>query len=252
MTTKIYSHNVFSEGARELSIATGFKRLKHQGSRWQPRAADTIINWGSSQPIPFANRYGLALHTLNTPQDVRIASNKLSFFRVVGDTARVPDWTTDRAVAATWPCTVARTVLNGHSGAGIVICERGVDIPNAPLYTRYVKKEAEYRVHIMNGEVIDVQKKIRDPEREPTNWHVRSHDNGFIFVRDGVVAACPQDVLLQAGLAFGASGLDFGAVDIIYNRREDRAYVLEINTAPGLTGQTVTNYAEAFKRIYAL
>ena len=43
-------------------------------------------------------------------------------------------------------------------------------------------------------------------------------------------------------------GLDFGAVDVIWNEHESKAYVLEINTAPGLEGSTVEDYKEFFNR----
>jgi D-alanine-D-alanine ligase-like ATP-grasp enzyme len=43
--------------------------------------------------------------------------------------------------------------------------------------------------------------------------------------------------------------LDFGAIDIIYNESRDQAYVLEVNTAPGLTGQTIQSYADAFRHL---
>jgi D-alanine-D-alanine ligase-like ATP-grasp enzyme len=46
-----------------------------------------------------------------------------------------------------------------------------------------------------------------------------------------------------------ALGLDFGAADVLFNARRNQAYVLEVNTAPGLEGQTVNDYAEAFKEM---
>jgi glutathione synthase/RimK-type ligase-like ATP-grasp enzyme len=42
-----------------------------------------------------------------------------------------------------------------------------------------------------------------------------------------------------------ALGLDFGAVDIIQDDGGN-FYVLEVNTAPGLEGQTIKSYAEGF------
>jgi D-alanine-D-alanine ligase-like ATP-grasp enzyme len=50
--------------------------------------------------------------------------------------------------------------------------------------------------------------------------------------------------------AVAAVGLDFGAVDIIWNQTQDRCYVLEINTAPGLCNTTCQKYAEAFTANY--
>ena len=43
--------------------------------------------------------------------------------------------------------------------------------------------------------------------------------------------------------------LDFGAVDIIWNKRHDRYYTLEVNTAPGLEGTTLERYSNAIRRL---
>jgi D-alanine-D-alanine ligase-like ATP-grasp enzyme len=44
-------------------------------------------------------------------------------------------------------------------------------------------------------------------------------------------------------------GLDFGAVDIIYNEKNNRWVVLEVNTAPGLSGETLNRYVEMIKEL---
>jgi glutathione synthase/RimK-type ligase-like ATP-grasp enzyme len=182
-------------------------------------------------------------------------ANKLEFFDHMHDSGRCVPWTDEKEAAEEWRreghVVVARKVLTGHSGNGIIICgdEDETELPQAPLYTKYIKKDSEYRLHFVGGECIDVQRKIRDPEKEPTDWKVRSHVNGFIFARDGVVV--PDDVNDQAKLIFDASGLDFGAVDVIYNRKQASAYCLEINTGPGLEGQTIQKYAEAFRKHYS-
>jgi D-alanine-D-alanine ligase-like ATP-grasp enzyme len=43
------------------------------------------------------------------------------------------------------------------------------------------------------------------------------------------------------------SALDFGAIDVIYHRPTNKAYILEGNTAPGLSGTAIEAYAEALK-----
>lgn len=253
MTIKVYSHNPYSEGSRSLSAQLGLKRIRHIGSRWTPKRGDKVINWGSSNLPDFG-----PAQIINIPDAVRVCANKLRFFETVPADCCVP-WTTDRQVTLRWlqegreAKVVCRTLLTGHSGNGIIIAESDNELVNAPLYTKYVKKQAEYRVHLIrsrNGEIrtIDIQRKIRDPEREPTDWNVRSHANGFMFVRNDVVL--PANALDNCIRAFEAVGLDFGAVDVLWNQREQRAYVLEINTAPGLTGTTVENYATAFREAF--
>ncbi len=248
---KMYCGNEGSQGGKRLAEALGIRRIKHNGSTYRPQPGDRIINWGCSGDR-FPDRL-LVGTVLNRPSAVLTASNKRLFFEAVNasdNPPRLPVFTHDQSIVqedirtnnSTW---VARQSLTGHSGHGIVIMARPEDFVLAPLYTKYVKKKEEYRVHIVRGEVIDVQRKARDRDNPNPNWQVRSHENGFVYVRNGVDA--PADVELQAKRAFETSGLDFGAVDVIWNGRE--AFVLEINTAPGLEGTTVEKYAEAFRAI---
>jgi hypothetical protein len=247
--TYVYSYNPGSQGAKELAQALNVKRLRHHGSQVQLNPGDRVICWGSSGDRVFPGGVQLC----NPKHLVARASNKLAFFQhLVGTTVQVPEWTSDPVIARGWVdsghIVVARTVLSGHSGEGIqILGEGGVDFVSAPLYTKYVKKEAEYRVHCAFGGCIDLQRKIKRPDFVGVpNWRVRNHQNGFIYVRNNVQA--PEEVKAQALEAFVQSGLDFGAVDVLWNQGQGKAYVLEINTAPGITGTTVASYSQAFKQ----
>lgn len=141
---------------------------------------------------------------------------------------------------------VCRTLLRGHSGRGIVIADDVSELVQAPLYTQYIKKQSEYRVHVFFGEVIDIQKKMRrsDTPDSEVDWRVRNHSNGFVYGRDEV--RLPDGAQQLCIEAVSALGLDFGAVDIIHNAHYDEYYVLEVNTAPGLSGTTLEVYTDAF------
>lgn len=181
---------------------------------------------------------------LNSCEAVKTAANKIKTFATIGHLC-VP-YTTDMEEAKRWegPVVVRHTVT-GNSGQGIEIVDDPLDIPEAPLYTKYIKKASEWRVHVFQGKAIDVTRKIRDPERTPTNWQVRNHDNGFIFARESGEPPC-QSIITHAIEAVAGLGLDFGAVDVIWNQHQERAYVLEVNTAPGLEGETTLKaYTEA-------
>lgn len=252
MATKIFSHNPGSRGAGELANALGISRVRHVGSRVRLGRHDTVINWGSGRALP--DHVAGAGRVINSPAAVAVASNKLRCFERIGAGARCVPYTTDAAVARAWGTkVVVRHTLNGHSGEGIEIVEPGVDIPAAPCYTKYIVKESEWRIHVLNGQVIDSTRKIRDPDHvgEP-NWAVRNHAGGFIFARNSGEPS--EDVVRQAVAAVEAVGLDFGAVDVMVSKPtrshpERLAYVLEINTAPGLVGTTVERYRDAFRRI---
>lgn len=244
MTIWIYSGDRPSHGAKALSALAGFKRLR-TGKYLKPK--DIIINWGSSNAD--YNFMPVKLF-LNRPELVSGASNKLHAFEIF-DLLKVKcvPWTVDHAVVDQWHekgCTiVGRQTLTGHSGKGIIIMEKGEPIQPALLYTKYIFKIREFRVHVVNGKVIDTQQKIKEPGKEPLTWKVRSHENGFIFARQNIMANDTRDTL--SIMATKALGLDFGAVDIVEDK-EGHFYVLEVNTAPGLEGQTISNYAEAFKQ----
>lgn len=144
----------------------------------------------------------------------------------------------------------ARTLTNSTNGKGIVeFSWPNETIPAAPLYTAYVPKKAEYRVHVFNGQVIDVQqkKKKRDFAEDLRDTHIRNVSNGYVYTRSGVVP--PAGINELACAAVAAVGYQYGAVDIIYNEKRDKLYVLEVNSRPGLMGTTVDKYVEALEKL---
>jgi glutathione synthase/RimK-type ligase-like ATP-grasp enzyme len=243
---KIFSYNPHSASAKALAEGLGIKRIRHNNSRYRYQEGDRIINWGATNPLEYAEGV-----YINDPQVVGLAADKLRTFRLYEGHNLMPPFTTDIEVARQWSrdgiAVVCRTILRGHSGRGIVIAETEQDLIPAPLYVQYIKKLDEYRVHIFQGDVIDVQRKARRVDVDNPNWQVRNHANGFVYQRNDI--APPPQVMENARAVMGMIGLHFGAVDVIWNAREERAYMLEINTAPGLVGTTLDNYIAAFRRL---
>lgn len=132
----------------------------------------------------------------------------------------------------------------GRRGRGVV--RRLRRVVDAPLYTKYVKKADEYRVHVFGGEVLDVQQKRKRQEvpNDEVDYQIRNLAGGWVFCRDNV--DCPDSVRELAVSAVRALGLDFGAVDIGFNRHDGIGYVFEVNTAPGVEGTTLDKYYAAF------
>jgi glutathione synthase/RimK-type ligase-like ATP-grasp enzyme len=222
------------------------RRVRHDG-RYRPKRRSLIVNYGSgSSPVWLGNTV-----VLNSPRACAVSGNKLSAFNAFKAAGlSIPEFTTDRTVAESWIAAggmvVARTVLNGHSGRGIVVCSSDKPLVNAPLYVRYKKKRKEFRVHVFQGQVIDVAEKRKrrvEGDRGADVGLVRNLANGWVYCRDSVV--CPADCHDLAVSACMALSLDFGAVDIIWNEKENKSYLLEVNTAPGLTGTTLVNYTNA-------
>lgn len=252
----VFSYNRFSNSARELARGLGVKRIKLTDSRFKPSGRKTVINWGSSR-LP--DNYEKC-RILNSPEKIARCSNKLTFFKYFSERSdKLPPFTTDHAVVREWlenkKSVCVRSVLQGHSGEGLSIldCFGELDqpIPDAPLYTQYIKKKEEFRVHFVNNRVVCVQRKALrtdDGRPEEPNFQIRNHDNGFVFTRNEEVdEVLMRTVTSTAYEVFRLSELDFGAVDVVYNSKHEKAYVLEINTAPGLVGSTINDYVEAFK-----
>lgn len=222
-------------------------------NRFVPRDGHTIINWGNSRQCVWQVQ---PAKVVNDFARVALASNKLSCFNQLKDKPDVciPEFTTSRDVAASWIrdgiVAVARTVLNGHSGAGIVLCDSADSLVDAPLYVQYVKKVKEFRVHVAFGSVIDVQEKRQrktDNDIKP-DFKVRNASTGWVYCREDITEPAG---LRELGLAVVRElGLDFGAVDIIWNQKHNKCVCLEVNTAPGLEGSTVTAYANAFTKAF--
>ena len=176
------------------------------------------------------------------------ASNKINTFnRWSQHGVSCPDWTQDYAIARDWiengATVFCRTRVQAHSGIGIVIADSVNGLVPAPLYTKYVKKKKEFRVHIINNRVIDIQEKRRAFGNN-SGFLIRNHANGFVFCRDNIIE--PADLRDVACRAVSALDLDFGAVDVIYNEHYDKCYALEVNTAPGLEGTTLQSYINNF------
>ena len=172
-----------------------------------------MLNWGHNNPL--FNLQGVTV--LNKPEAVRNASNKLIALTIMKEQGvRVPDFTNNIEQAREWierdRIVFCRTLLRANSGRGIVVAKTVDQLVQAPLYVKYIRKEKEYRVHVFNGQVIDVVEKRRRrgfQENNDYNRYVRSYEQGWIFARDNMVV--DDAVKAEAIKAVTALKLDFGA-----------------------------------------
>lgn len=257
MPTKLYlyPYNMGSTSAKALAELLDVKRVRQVGKfRWKP--ARKVINWGNSRIANWMVPMAMG-DLINRPAQVELASDKVATFVKLAGHVPIPDATTIMSEAAGWlmagpkfpglkHAVMCRTLTRANSGRGIVVAETTEQLVPAPLYTRYTPKQQEYRVHVFKElGVVDVQQKRRNADGV-TDPYIRNHDAGWVFCRENVHA--PQSVLNAGVDAIMALGLDFGAVDIGFHNNIGPC-VYEVNTAPGLEGQTLSNYAQAFKQL---
>lgn len=277
----MYAFDQASESGDAVAKALGIKKVAHEGSKFSGGPDYVVINWGSSNLPKTVKR----CRVINSDSAVAKAINKKAFFQWVGDKARTVPWTTGPEVAKLWPKVVCRKRLEGKEGEGITIeCPpmpqisppsgilgwlattlAGNNSVNptpilspAKLYTKFIEAKAEYRVHIVvsghtkgnpsvwedTTKAIAVHRKV-----DGTTTEVKNTANGWKFKR---VSIYPDDIVYQAKKAVQAIGLDFAAVDVIWDG--DKAWVLEANTAPGIYDMpwTLQQYAKALSKLTGL
>lgn len=270
MSIIIYPYKNSSMGAKALK-----DWFNHNSGHKTYRVDDTVngvgmftnlINWGCSNPNRIvvskddkslvSVKYPGKGVGFNKPICVDIACCKISTFNMLRmDQVSVPRfWVSPYDIDAPKTLSdllgkgallVGRTLIRSSAGKGIVMFKAGDPIPQGvKLITEFIQDTIEYRVHVVRGKVIDIrEKRTKDNFDGEINHQVRSYKNGWIF--------CMQDVhpnpavYSEAVDAVAALRLDFGAVDIVWSNQTERAYVLEINTAPGLQGSTVERYGAA-------
>lgn len=247
-----WPYKMGSASCRALARSLEARRV-YSNRRYRPQRHHKIINWGNGQWPDWAETSFIiaegAGRMLNIPNSVRKASNKLLTLQTLSEAGvSIPKFTTDACVENLNYPIVCRTLLTSRSGNGIIIANNESELVPAPLYTSYISG-IEFRVHVVFGEVIDYvqKKKLRTENLNARNIqfnpHIRNHTNGWVFARSNV--DLPISARAAATKAVQALGLDFGATDCIVDA-DGNAYILEINTAPGLEGTTLEKYTQAF------
>lgn len=264
MKAVVLSYNKFSNGARVVAKGLGLgkpqtnQQIGAYVAAYHTNTKAGIINWGSGSCKPAVREQAPVF--LNSTAAVNLCRDKLKFFKAMDGEVRIPDFTADLDTALEWG-RAGQEVLGrdpqGSAGTDIVFfSEDPIAFATKKLFVKYKKKKAEFRLHIMDGKLLFAQKKVlrtSDISGQPINpadvdFRVRNHRNGFIFQRNDVHV--PEDVKVQSFKAIARTGLDFGAVDVIYNEYEDKAYVLEVNTAPGLEGSSIDEYVSGLRGLY--
>ena len=211
------------------------------------------------QVKPIISRKGNILRPGYTRQHFKVTTNPLNkveqFVRFNQQGVTCPRYRTTIQEAKELECKTifARTLINSTNGRGIIEFDASSEqYPQAPLYTEYIPKKAEYRFHVFNGEVIDVQEKRKKREFDASNRNtrVRNVGNGYVYCRDDINP--PDGAADLAVRAVEAVGYEYGAVDLIYNEKRNQCYVLEVNSRPGLMGTTLARYADAIINTFNL
>jgi hypothetical protein len=252
-TFHIFPYAQGSKGAKLLAEELGCPRIKREGSSFNKNPDRIVINWGASD---CPKKYD----AIN--QNIKAVLNKKAFFERLVGTDLIPPCAFNKLDAAdnlSFPI-FCRTKLEGKDGEGIVIAEKFSQLVEAKLYTQYIDKTSEYRLHVGRGPngytVIGSQKKVKKtiPEGENLSPDARIMTGdgvGLVWTVNSQPVFIPDPVKAVVKKAFELfPEIDFCAFDVIFDNSTGKAYVLEANSAPMGTPETMKRYAKFFKSLH--
>jgi glutathione synthase/RimK-type ligase-like ATP-grasp enzyme len=218
---------------------------------------DVLIRWGATVSVPKK-----AGKTLNKQSAITLATQKLASLNVMQEKHISVPVVLQPNEAAKWMSYAKGALLgrrvNHTQGKDIVFCLQTSDVARAltlptserpDFFTAYIPTKREFRVHVFGNEVIKVSEKVlTDLSKFKVSW-IRNFENGFTF--KNVTELVPQLKNQMNDLSIAAVqalGLDFGAVDVVLSD-DGKLYVLEVNTGPSLSDNSVKEYATKFAAI---
>jgi predicted ATP-grasp superfamily ATP-dependent carboligase len=218
---------------RRLADAVGVVKrgtlVRKGGKVEQP---DFLVRWGNGRYAEF-DQPG---RCINPAKAIWKAGDKLAALRAMQEAGvRVPEFY-ER-------CPGEGVILarkrRGFGGTDIQICGHNPCVP-AEWYSRFVPNDREYRIHIVDGNLVRVVRKYLERPEQRRSEHIKNHSNGYVFKTPArKLNTSRVDASVKA---VEALGLDFGAVDLVVDA-QGVEYVLEVNTAPACSPKTLQAYA---------
>lgn len=228
----IYQHCKHSDSAQMLAEALGWKLITKNDKIPINMLTDNILDWG----------YGIG----KLKQYTSFSENGVPHIPFTTGVLQAKKWLEEGATV------LARKLGNASNGKGIKVIKPGEELIEAKLYTKYLPKTREFRVDVVKGKAIAIREKRKKNGAEH-NPHIWGVGKGWTFCWGNVTKPAGIDELAVKALdvvnkEIGAEAgfiLNTAGVDIILCN--GKLYVLEVNTAPGLTPIALEKYVNALK-----
>lgn len=227
--------SAFRRIARDLALPVVYPHYQRRVFRRRPNRISCIVNIGCSHVV-----WDEDTTVLN--RNIDPAVSKLQAFQLFTAAGiSCPQVMTAEEATQSGVAFLGRR--DGLSqGQGITVYNAG-DVPaQHTFYVKTIPCRREFRVHVWRGEIICIQKK----RLAAATSVIHNHSNGVLFQvvpleEFNIGTRRTQQIKELAINAVQALGLDFGAVDILQEAGTDKLYVLEVNTAPGISSIPVYN-----------
>jgi hypothetical protein len=203
-----------------------------------------LIRWGNGSAIK---------HAEDIPSlYIRASANKLLFSTKMIEFG-VPVVQIQSGIPERFPVVIRRT-LTGYGGAGIELCTSFedflLDYYEEPIHWSYYRVfHPELGVHIFNGKIIKLFKKVWKGEGAEPAYPIRNASRGYHFQR--VELENFPSLIPFVENFYSKFPIMFGRLDIGWDYDEKTYRVIEMNTAPGLVNNpdTLEAYTNAFLEV---
>lgn len=229
-------------------IADAFSGMKVVMPDEVPDSVTHIIRWGTTTTLPKSD---IKRTVFNTASAIHQTTDKATFRKLLSDKGLAPrtwlslaDLQKEEEVAEA----VIVRPRNHERSQGLHLCKTLAQLKTAIgtmksgeyYISEYIPKTNEFRAFVVQGKIIMLWEK-QPKNKNEVSWGC-VEEGSFKYV---AWSKWPLKVAEVAIKAFNLSELDFGAVDII--TKGDKAYALEINTAPEVWPYYGERFAAAFK-----
>lgn len=208
-------------GATYINPYKGFSAVK----------GEIILNFGCSGGLD-GKIY------INTPSAVALAIDKLATLKLLSEFTRVVAFTEDINDAEKWlklgHSVVSREFNKASKSKGTYILSTVEDLYKTPakFWTLYVPHKMELRINVVYGKIISILEKVGNAEGN-FDWKlVRDHTK---YPIKSMTTAISDNM-----------GLDFYGADVLIDMK-NKPWLLEVNSAPSLFGQTAISFVSAMK-----
>lgn len=220
---------------KRLGQYLGIPHGRSTGSR-----KDWLIRWGNRGGAGWRPRNGV----INSQHALQNNTDKLEAHRQLSEAGvPVPDWATSREEfreELDYPVLGRQREHARGEDINLILQWRDDYFTDNEWFVDYVPTDREYRMHVVDGEVVCTHEKRKQSDA-PNHPYIRNSETGYIFMEPREQPPTEQ----LAIDAVGALGLDFGAVDIIREEETNDFYVLEVNSAPSLDEANLERYGQA-------
>ena len=224
---------------------TGLRLLNQGGfTRWsegsRPSAGDTILRWGRGiggypERIKVLNPV-ICSDKLHQGQRIALAGIPIPKIYTSAD-----EWRRDG-----YPDLVKKP-REGECGRGIVLCQRGNNLPGwlyQNIYMLFIDKMREFRAVQVGDLTAYIMEKFPPEGTNPLCWNL--HKGATWHRLSSSETALSRKINNLATQTVNAIRYDFGAVDLIMDH-ERKLYVLECNSRPGLGPENIVLFINVLK-----